>query len=863
MAGLQVAHIRTYSDGHSAILADGPCATLNCDDGNPCTTDSCDAATGLCVHTNNSNSCDDGNACTTNDHCSGGSCAGTAVICTALDQCHDAGTCSAGVCSNPIKTNGTACNDGNACTTNDVCTSGTCGGTAINCNDNNVCTTDSCNPATGCVYTNNTLACNDGNACTVNDMCSNGVCAGTPTNGPGCGGVGVDTTNNNFTMLDETGGLLGGTNDVHFTWDGTLKTSVSTTGQVSNATLTSTTPFLGTRWTVHDMAIYAPGIYTVYPGCPAKSPGCGTGVGITFTVAPGEIGVHMLYDWSVNKNIDVVDVWKPGVFAPSSLYTGATGSNPASRIWDWMSKDWGSAIDTDGDGYVDTIQNGVLDGINGVGMIDGPFIGWSANFNVMGSLCTGIVCDDGNVCTTDSCDPATGQCIFTNNTLACDDGNACTLGDVCSNGVCQPGAAKNCDDGNACTTDSCDTATGACINTAKNCDDGNVCTTDSCNPATGACVHTNNTLACDDGNACTLGDVCSNGACQPGAAKNCDDGNVCTTDSCNTTTGACEHTNNTLSCDDGNACTVNDTCSGGVCAGTTRNCDDHNACTADTCNPSTGCVNTPIVCNDNSACTTDTCNPATGCVFTPIVCDDNNPYTVDTCDPATGCVNTPITVTPVVVGSGTISPSFKQNVIYNSTKKFKVVATRPGYHIASVTGCNGTLTGGNYLTGSITSSCTVTATFAINTYTVTPAAKLNGSMSPDAQTVNYNGTTSFTVTPDTGYDIKSVRGCNGTWDGATNTFTTGPVIRNCTVTATFAPHRYTVTPAAGANGSIAPSSAVLVKYSTTKAFRVKADAGFQVDTVTGCGGTWTGSNPYITGPITGDCTIEATFKSNP
>src|SRR5258707_1338526 len=40
------------------------------------------------------------------------------VVCTALDQCHDVGTCNAstGACSNPAKPNGTTCSDGNACT---------------------------------------------------------------------------------------------------------------------------------------------------------------------------------------------------------------------------------------------------------------------------------------------------------------------------------------------------------------------------------------------------------------------------------------------------------------------------------------------------------------------------------------------------------------------------------------------------------------------------------------------------------------------------------------------------------------------------------------------------------------------------
>ena len=50
--------------------------------------------------------------------CQSGVCTGNPVTCTAQDQCHVAGTCNptTGACSNPAVANGTACNDGNACT---------------------------------------------------------------------------------------------------------------------------------------------------------------------------------------------------------------------------------------------------------------------------------------------------------------------------------------------------------------------------------------------------------------------------------------------------------------------------------------------------------------------------------------------------------------------------------------------------------------------------------------------------------------------------------------------------------------------------------------------------------------------------
>ncbi len=76
----------------------------------------------------------------------------------------------------------------------------------------------------------------------------------------------------------------------------------------------------------------------------------------------------------------------------------------------------------------------------------------------------------------------------TDNTAACDDSDACTTVDTCGGGLCVGGAAPSCDDGNVCTDDSCDPVSG-CVNTANaaTCDDGDACTTvDTCGG--GLCV---------------------------------------------------------------------------------------------------------------------------------------------------------------------------------------------------------------------------------------------------------------------------------------------------------------------------------------------------------------------------------------
>jgi len=282
------------------------------------------------------------------------------------------------------------------------------------------------------------------------------------------------------------------------------------------------------------------------------------------------------------------------------------------------------------------------------------------------SLCPNN-CDDGNVCTDDTCDLLTG-CRYTNNNNLCDDGNVCTSLDVCSNGVCTSGAPIPCDDGNICTDDACDSVNG-CTNTnniapcddgnactlvdicsdgvctsgaPNSCNDGNVCTDDSCDPLNG-CTNTNNIAACDDGNICTLLDVCSGGVCTSGAPISCNDGNVCTDDTCDSVNG-CTFTNNNNPCEDGDACTLGDICSDGVCtSGAPNFCNDGNVCTDDTCDSVNGCTftNNNNPCEDGNACTLiDVCSDGVCTSGIPISCDDGNICTDDACDFVNGCTNT-------------------------------------------------------------------------------------------------------------------------------------------------------------------------------------------------------------------------------
>ncbi|MBM4352592.1 MAG: hypothetical protein FJ109_02170 [Deltaproteobacteria bacterium] len=151
------------------------------------------------------------------------------------------------------------------------------------------------------------------------------------------------------------------------------------------------------------------------------------------------------------------------------------------------------------------------------------------------------LCEDGNPCTDDLCDPIEG-CSHPNNAKLCDDGNSCTDNDHCYEGKCE-GGPKVCEDNNPCTDNLCDPVSEkGCkfVNNSNKCDDdGNPCTIDVCE--NGTCQHKlASALPCDDGNPCTEPDMCNSGMCVSGAPKNCDDKEECTKDSCTKEQG-CVH----------------------------------------------------------------------------------------------------------------------------------------------------------------------------------------------------------------------------------------------------------------------------------------------------------------------------------
>ena len=214
--------------------------------------------------------------------------------------------------------------------------------------------------------------------------------AAPPVAGTACTPVATVPIGSNFTMLTGGGVPFGGTNDVTYTIDtSNLNTSVS--GTNFNMTLASAAPwpFFGYTWTAHDIRVFGPGDYTFDTTCTVAQiqsgvSNCNNPLGpgqtqryLTMHVGAGQLGAHMLFDWNVTQNIDVANVWNQNstwnsdpLGSKNDLWTGDLWGGPSgvtlnpNTTWQYVS--------TDNDG----------NGVNGIAMVDGPFIGFSANFNL-------------------------------------------------------------------------------------------------------------------------------------------------------------------------------------------------------------------------------------------------------------------------------------------------------------------------------------------------------------------------------------------------------------------------------------------------------------------------------------------------
>ncbi|MEQ1597493.1 MAG: DUF11 domain-containing protein, partial [Casimicrobium sp.] len=143
-------------------------------------------------------------------------------------------------------------------------------------------------------------------------------------------------------------------------------------------------------------------------------------------------------------------------------------------------------------------------------------------------------------------------------------------------------------------------------------------------------------------------------------------------------------------------------------------------------------------------------------------------------------------------------------------------------------------------------------------YMVTPSVSGGNGTATGGGAVVYNTTGSVTITPNAGFFTTTPIGgtCGGTLAGGT--FTTSPVTADCTVIASFTAQitpSVSPSPVAGGSLSCTPQAAI----GGTSTCTATASPGYVVSAFSGCGGVQTGSTTYVTAPLSAACTVTVLF----
>jgi hypothetical protein len=592
----------------------------------------CDPATGQCTTPAKADgtSCEDQDQdpCTVGDVCVSGKCRGTPFVCKALTDCHTPGVCipATGECTNPPKANGSACDDGSACTQQDGCVFGVCEGASSviceaqdGCHDSGICDPDTgtcSNPAKA-----DGAACDDGDPCTRADACQSGACAsGTPVS---CSPV--DDCHDSGTCDSATGECTNPPKaDGAACDDGN---PCSTLDACRAGTCTG-----GTLLT-----------------CPASDACREAGV---CNAATGQCEAAPKADGTACNDGNActrTDACQGGV---------CTGGSPVACT---------ASDDCHLPGACDIATGACTDPAKANGSVCNDGNACTRTDRCLSGTCRGenpVVCSATDQCHDGgTCNPASGLCSgpAKPNGTTCSDGNACSQGDTCQGGTCVPGVAVTCGASDQChAVGTCNAVTGICSNPVK---------------ALGS--------PCNDGNACTQTDSCVFGACVGGNLVNCASTDPCRANgTCNPATGQCSsppRPDGTF-CTDGRECDAGlSACTGGYCAASGCFADSLDRCTLTAVDSKTGAlVSQPRRCPavyldpdtgvpnqclelDTTVCALadPACNPSqtscarTGCIPSSGVCEyrprtcapvDCHAYA---CEPNTGaCVAKPDTNPP-------------------------------------------------------------------------------------------------------------------------------------------------------------------------------------------------------------------------
>jgi len=217
------------------------------------------------------------------------------------------------------------------------------------------------------------------------------------------------------------------------------------------------------------------------------------------------------------------------------------------------------------------------------------------------------------------------------------------------------------------------------------------------------------------------------------------------------------------------------------------------------------------------------------------------------------------TLTYTAGTNGSITGTNPQTIEYGSDGSAVTAAPDAGYHFTDWS--DGVLTATRTDTN-ITANLSVTASFVINTYDITPSASVGGTISPDSiQTVEYGDDKTFSFTSNTGYHIDDVL-VDGISHGNITNYTFSNIQDNHTISATFAINTFSLIAISGAGGTVNPSGTKTVNYNGTQTYTISPNSGYKINNVEIDGASVGAVSSHTFSNINSNHTISATFTAD-
>src|SRR5579862_7275827 len=190
------------------------------------------------------------------------------------------------------------------------------------------------------------------------------------------------------------------------------------------------------------------------------------------------------------------------------------------------------------------------------------------------------------------------------------------------------------------------------------------------------------------------------------------------------------------------------------------------------------------------------------------------------------------TITATAGANGSISPSGKVVVTQGNSQNF-IITANEGAYIEDVV-VDGSSVGPveSYNFPNVHANHTISATFLLNSYTITATSDNNGIITPSGNvSVSSGGNQSFIMTPNAGYHVANVL-VNGSSIGAQTSYTFTNVVSNGTIAVSYAIDSLSIIATNGSHGTITPSGTLVLTYGSSQSYTIKADSGYHIGNVT-------------------------------